>query len=64
VAPARRAARTSQDRLTLALDLLRDPAFDTLLTGSSRFEELPSVLPRLADGRLPALCHTITYDEG
>ena len=64
VAPARRAVRTNRDRLTLALELLRDPAFDTLLTGSSRFEELPSVLPRLADGRLPALCHTITYDEG
>jgi threonine dehydrogenase-like Zn-dependent dehydrogenase len=63
VAPARRASRTSRDRLTLALDLLRDPAFDALLTGSSRFDELPDVLPRLADGRLPALCHTITYDE-
>ena len=64
VAPARRAVRTNADRLALALELLRDPAFDTLLTGSSRFDELPSVLPRLADGRLPALCHTITYDEG
>jgi threonine dehydrogenase-like Zn-dependent dehydrogenase len=64
VAPARRAARTHTDRLALALDLLRDPVFDALLTGSSRFGELPSVLPRLADGRLPALCHTITYDEG
>jgi NADPH:quinone reductase-like Zn-dependent oxidoreductase len=63
VAPARRSSRTTRDRLVLALDLLRDPAFDALLTGSSRFEELPDVLPRLADGRLPALCHTIAYDE-
>ena len=62
--PARRASRTTRDRLALALDLLRDPAFDALLTGSSPFEELPDVLPRLADGSLPALCHTITYPEG
>jgi Zn-dependent alcohol dehydrogenase len=64
VSPARRASRSTRDRLALALDLLRDPAFDALLTGSSPFDELPDVLPRLADGRLPALCHTITYAEG
>jgi threonine dehydrogenase-like Zn-dependent dehydrogenase len=63
VAPARRGARSTRDRLALALDLLRDPAFDALLTGSSRFGELPEVMARLADGRLPALCHTIAYDE-
>src|SRR3954468_14794669 len=51
VAPARGSARTTRDRLTLALDLLADPAFDALLTGSSPFEELPEVLARLADGR-------------
>jgi threonine dehydrogenase-like Zn-dependent dehydrogenase len=63
IAPARRTNRTTRDRLALALDLLRDPAFDALLTGTSRFADLPDVLPRLADGTLPALCHTITYDE-
>jgi hypothetical protein len=47
----------------VALDLLRDPAFDALVTGESRFHELPDVMARLAAGRLPALCHTITYDE-
>ena len=47
-----------------ALELLRDPAFDALVTGSSPFEELPDVMRGLADGTLPALCHTITYDEG
>jgi threonine dehydrogenase-like Zn-dependent dehydrogenase len=62
VSPARRARRTTHDRLALALDLLRDPAFDSLVTGESRFEELPDVMPRLAEGTLPALCHTITYD--
>lgn len=64
VAPARRDSRTPRDRLALALDLLRDPAFDTLLTGSSRFDELPDVLPELAAGRRPALAHVITYEEG
>ena len=50
--------------VALALDLLRDPAFDALLTGASTFDELPDVMARLSDGRLRALCHTLTYDEG
>jgi hypothetical protein len=62
VSPARRARRTTADRLALALDLLRDPAFDVVVTGESRFDELPGVMERLASGSLPALCHTITYD--
>jgi threonine dehydrogenase-like Zn-dependent dehydrogenase len=64
VASARRSSRTTRDRLVLALDLLRDAAFDALLTGSSPFDELPGVMARLAGGRLPALCHTVSYDEG
>jgi threonine dehydrogenase-like Zn-dependent dehydrogenase len=63
VSPARRDRRTTSDRLALALDLLRDPAFDALLTGASRFEDLPDVMTGLAAGSLPALCHTITYDR-
>ena len=63
VAPARRSSRTHRDRLALALDLLRDPAFDALLTGESPFEELPEVLPALAAGTLAALCHTVRYPE-
>jgi threonine dehydrogenase-like Zn-dependent dehydrogenase len=64
VSPARAARRTPADRLALALDLLRDPAFDALLTGESRFDELPEVMALLAAGSLPALCHSITYGEG
>jgi threonine dehydrogenase-like Zn-dependent dehydrogenase len=64
VAAARRASRSHRDRLSLALELLRDDAFDVLLTGQSPFAELPDVMARLADGRLAALAHTITYDEG
>ncbi|MFE9202396.1 dehydrogenase [Micromonospora sp. NPDC007230] len=59
----RRADRSYADRLALALELLADPVFDALLTGRSRFADLPDVLDRLASGRLPALCHLITYDE-
>ena len=62
VSPARSVRRRTADRLALALDLLRDPAFDLLVTGESSFDELPGVMARLADGSLPALCHTITYD--
>ncbi|WP_433533893.1 dehydrogenase [Micromonospora sp. CA-249363] len=64
VAPARRGRRSYTDRLALALDLLDDPAFDALITGASRFAELPDVLARLSSGDLPALCHLITYDDG
>src|SRR5437764_8563454 len=57
LSPARRGRRTTVERLGLALELLRDTAFDTLLTGQSRFDELPDVMARLAAGHLPALCH-------
>ncbi|MEV6804996.1 zinc-binding alcohol dehydrogenase [Streptomyces sp. NPDC051132] len=63
VSPAARPGRGYADRMALALDLLADPAFDALVTGESDFEELPSVLPRLASGELPALCHRIRYPE-
>ncbi len=61
VAPARRRRHTTRQRLEFALTLLRDPAFDALITGESPFQELPDVMARLVDGRLPALCHTIYY---
>jgi NADPH:quinone reductase-like Zn-dependent oxidoreductase len=63
VAGPRRGRRTAAERLALALDLLRDPAFDALLTGTSRFDQLPDVMARLTEGSLPALCHTLTYGE-
>lgn len=58
-----RPGRTYADRMSLALDLLADPVFDALITGSSDFSQLPEVLPRLADGDLPALCHRIDYSH-
>jgi threonine dehydrogenase-like Zn-dependent dehydrogenase len=62
VSPARRSSRTYADRLALALELLADPALDALVTGESAFGELPDVLPRLASGEIPALCHRVRYD--
>jgi threonine dehydrogenase-like Zn-dependent dehydrogenase len=50
-------------RLALALELLADPVFDALVSGRSPFADLPSVLPRLADGSLPALCHVVDYPD-
>ena len=55
--------RTYGERLALALTLLRNPAFEALVTGRSDFDELPEVMPRLAAGTLPALCHVIDYPE-
>jgi threonine dehydrogenase-like Zn-dependent dehydrogenase len=63
VAAARRGRRTHAERLALALDLLRDPMFDVLLTGESRFEELPELMAKLVDGSLPGLCRSIIYPE-
>ena len=63
VSPARRGRRTTAERLALALGLLRDPAFDTLLTGESPFEDLPEVMARLVRGDLPGLCHSVVYDR-
>jgi threonine dehydrogenase-like Zn-dependent dehydrogenase len=64
VSPARSRSRTLVDRRALALDLLRDPAFDALITGVSPFDELPVLMSRLAAGSQPALCHTVSYGEG
>ena len=62
LAQAQRGRRTTSDRLVLALELLGDPSFDALLSGSSPFAELPTVMAELAAGHRSALCHTITYD--
>ncbi|MEU9435121.1 zinc-binding alcohol dehydrogenase [Streptomyces sp. NPDC048252] len=63
VSPARRSSRTYADRLALTLELLADPALDALVTGDSAFEELPDVMPKLAAGEIPALCHRVGYGQ-
>ncbi|MDT0482717.1 MULTISPECIES: zinc-dependent alcohol dehydrogenase [Streptomyces] len=62
VSPAR-GNRSYGDRLALALKLLADPALDALITGESAFEELPEVMPKLARGEIPALCHLVRYGK-
>ncbi|MEP6815160.1 MAG: hypothetical protein ABI873_06390 [Marmoricola sp.] len=61
VAAARRGTRSRQDRLSLALQLLHDPAYDCLLDGVSAFTDLPTLLPALVDR--PGLCHLIRYES-
>lgn len=63
VAQRRRGARSTRDRLALALEFLRDPAFDALLTAASSWRHLPDVMAALADGSRTDLCHTIDWDE-
>ncbi|MEU6223593.1 dehydrogenase [Streptomyces sp. NPDC047042] len=63
VSPAARPGRSYADRLALALELLADPALDALITGECAFEELPDVLPKLASGEIPALCHRVRYPD-
>jgi threonine dehydrogenase-like Zn-dependent dehydrogenase len=63
VSPARRGSRSCTDRLTLAVELLRDPAFDALFTSRSTFDQLPDVLADMAAGSRPGLFHLITYGE-
>jgi threonine dehydrogenase-like Zn-dependent dehydrogenase len=64
IAPARRSRRSHADRLALALQLLRDPAFDALRDGSSPFEDLPTVLASMATGAGPVLSHVVAYGQG
>ncbi|HSU07223.1 MAG TPA: zinc-binding alcohol dehydrogenase [Acetobacteraceae bacterium] len=62
VASPMRNRRSHADRLALALELLADPAYDSLLQGPTRFEDMPTAM---ADILAPGgLCHVITYGTG
>ena len=62
--PPERAARWSRARrLRLALDLLRAPELDTLITGESDFAELPEVMATLSRDPRAALCRRIRYPK-
>jgi len=61
VSQARRARRTPAQRLALALNLLRDPAFDALIETHLPFTELPDAFRRLATGELRGSCHVVDY---
>jgi len=61
IPPDRRPEWTHQRRLAKALELLRDPRLDVLISGESAFEELPDTLARLSRDPAGALCHRIRY---
>jgi threonine dehydrogenase-like Zn-dependent dehydrogenase len=62
--PADRAPRWSRARrMGLALELLRAPELDALITGESPFAELPDVLARLSRDPSAGLCHRIRYGD-
>jgi hypothetical protein len=61
VAHAQRTRWTTRRRMELALRLLEAPELDTLISGESRFDELPEVLPRLAAEPRGTFCHRIRY---
>ncbi len=61
VATAQRARWNHRRRMALALRLLADPVFDVLLTGESRFDDLPATMARLAHAPAGVLCHVVAY---
>ena len=61
VAPAMRPRWSHARRLAKALQLLREPVLDRLITSEIGFAELPTALPRLARNPDGALCVRIVY---
>lgn len=61
VAASQRSRWDHRRRMQLALSMLVDPALDHIITGESRFEELPQVMARLAATPGDTLCHRIRY---
>ena len=58
IAAGMRGRRSHAERLALALHLLADAAYDSLLEPATNFEDLPRAMPRLLAG---GLCHLVTY---
>jgi threonine dehydrogenase-like Zn-dependent dehydrogenase len=62
IAPVQRPRWDTRRRMRQALTLLADATLDVLITGESRFDELPNVMVQLANAPGDALCHRIRYD--
>lgn len=62
VAAARRARRTPQERLALAMRLAADPRLDALLREEVAFDHLPEALPRIL-GEAGSLMVRVLYPE-
>jgi hypothetical protein len=61
VAPLARPRWSHARRLAKALELLRDPALDRLISGDVPFASLPEVIPRLAADPAGVLCQRVSY---
>jgi threonine dehydrogenase-like Zn-dependent dehydrogenase len=61
IAPAQRARWDHSRRMELVLRLLTHGELDALVSGESRFDELPALLARLATAPGYTLCHRIVY---
>jgi threonine dehydrogenase-like Zn-dependent dehydrogenase len=61
VPPDRRATWDRPRRMRLAIDLLAAAQLDGLITGESAFDDLPTVMARLATNPRDTLCHRIRY---
>ena len=59
--PERAPRWSPRRRMALALDLLREPRLDALVTGESPFDKLPEVLATLSHDPKDTLCHRIRY---
>lgn len=59
IATPMRGRRTHAERMAIALDMLSDTAYDALLEGPTRFDDLPTRMPDIL--RPGGLCHVITY---
>lgn len=63
ISPARAARRGFGDRMSIALDALRDDAFDALLSPPVDFDELPAAFAELDAGGGSPLCTLVTYPQ-
>ena len=63
VAPTLRPRWPHARRLAKALELLRDPALDQLVSGEAAFADLPALLPRLAAEPGGELCLRVVYPD-
>jgi threonine dehydrogenase-like Zn-dependent dehydrogenase len=60
--PAELGARWDRRRrMSVALEILRDPAFDALIASESVLADLPRMMSRIAEDQT-ILCHRINYD--
>jgi 2-desacetyl-2-hydroxyethyl bacteriochlorophyllide A dehydrogenase len=63
ISPVQRPRWDTRRRMAQALSLLSDATLDVLITGESRFDDLPDVMAQVVDSPGDVLCHRIKYEE-